>query len=178
MGKRRLQDKDDKDTEDNMPRSAANARERTRMRVLSKSFERLKLMLPWVPADTKLSKLDTLRLVLSISVYCDPLSNICTCEILQYLVTLYCNVQAMTYINHLHGLLTEPGDPDTPEPAVSCPAHKRAWPYTAHPGHAPAPGSRRLSKHEDNNNTAATPATGDTFLLHHKHADTEVYIST
>ena len=91
MGKRRLQDKDDKDTEDNMPRSAANARERTRMRVLSKSFERLKLMLPWVPADTKLSKLDTLRLVLSISVYCvnkglrpgsqrlrimDPLSNI------------------------------------------------------------------------------------------------------
>ena len=70
MGKRRLQDKDDKDTEDNMPRSAANARERTRMRVLSKSFERLKLMLPWVPADTKLSKLDTLRLVLSISVYC------------------------------------------------------------------------------------------------------------
>ena len=64
MGKRRLQDKDDKDTEDNMPRSAANARERTRMRVLSKSFERLKLMLPWVPADTKLSKLDTLRLVL------------------------------------------------------------------------------------------------------------------
>ena len=88
----------------------------------------------------------------------------------------------MTYINHLHGLLTEPGDPDTPEPAVSCPAHKRAWPYTAHPGHAPAPapapGSRRLSKHEDNNNTAATPATGDTFLLHHKHADTEVYIST
>ena len=78
----------------------------------------------------------------------------------------------MTYINHLHGLLTEPGDPDTPEPAVSCPAHKRAWPYTAHPGHAPAPGSRRLS------NTAATPATGDTFLLHHKHADTEVYIST
>ena len=87
----------------------------------------------------------------------------------------------MTYINHLHGLLTEPGDPDTPEPAVSCPAHKRAWPYTAQPGHAhapaPAPG-RRLSKHEDNNNTAATPATGDTFLLHHKHADTEVYIST
>ena len=86
------------------------------------------------------------------------------------------NVQAMTYINHLHGLLTEPGDPDTPEPAVSCPAHKRAWPYTAHPGHAPAPapGSRRLSKYEDNNNTAATPATGDTFVLHHKHADTEV----
>ena len=40
-------------------------RERTRMRVLSKSFERLKLMLPWVPADTKLSKLDTLRLAMT-----------------------------------------------------------------------------------------------------------------
>ena len=35
------------------------------MRVLSKSFERLKLMLPWVPADTKLSKLDTLRLAMT-----------------------------------------------------------------------------------------------------------------
>ena len=48
-----------------LPRSAANARERTRMRVLSKSFERLKLTLPWVPADTKLSKLDTLRLAMT-----------------------------------------------------------------------------------------------------------------
>ena len=79
MGKRRLQDKDDKDTEDNMPRSAANARERTRMRVLSKSFERLKLMLPWVPADTKLSKLDTLRLVLLLLLliqYCEYLFQI------------------------------------------------------------------------------------------------------
>ena len=83
MGKRRLQDKDDKDTEDNMPRSAANARERTRMRVLSKSFERLKLMLPWVPADTKLSKLDTLRLVvlllLSISIVIISISNSYVC---------------------------------------------------------------------------------------------------
>ena len=35
------------------------------MRVLSKSFERLKLTLPWVPADTKLSKLDTLRLAMT-----------------------------------------------------------------------------------------------------------------
>lgn len=43
-------------------RSAANARERSRMRVLSKAFSRLKTTLPWVPADTKLSKLDTLRL--------------------------------------------------------------------------------------------------------------------
>ncbi len=43
-------------------RNAANARERARMRVLSKAFSRLKTTLPWVPADTKLSKLDTLRL--------------------------------------------------------------------------------------------------------------------
>ncbi|XP_029955754.1 musculin [Salarias fasciatus] len=46
-------------------RSAANARERARMRVLSKAFSRLKTSLPWVPADTKLSKLDTLRLASS-----------------------------------------------------------------------------------------------------------------
>ncbi|XP_017879486.1 transcription factor 21 [Ceratina calcarata] len=44
------------------PRNAANARERARMRVLSRAFSRLKTTLPWVPADTKLSKLDTLRL--------------------------------------------------------------------------------------------------------------------
>lgn len=43
-------------------RNAANARERARMRVLSSAFCRLKTRLPWVPADTKLSKLDTLRL--------------------------------------------------------------------------------------------------------------------
>ena len=43
-------------------RNAANARERARMRVLSKAFSRLKTSLPWVPPDTKLSKLDTLRL--------------------------------------------------------------------------------------------------------------------
>ncbi|CAG0886517.1 unnamed protein product [Darwinula stevensoni] len=46
-------------------RNAANARERARMRVLSKAFSRLKTTLPWVPADTKLSKLDTLRLATS-----------------------------------------------------------------------------------------------------------------
>ncbi|XP_056439819.1 transcription factor 21 [Gadus chalcogrammus] len=46
-------------------RNAANARERARMRVLSKGFSRLKTTLPWVPADTKLSKLDTLRLASS-----------------------------------------------------------------------------------------------------------------
>lgn len=46
-------------------RNAANARERARMRVLSKAFTRLKTSLPWVPADTKLSKLDTLRLASS-----------------------------------------------------------------------------------------------------------------
>ncbi|XP_033932121.1 transcription factor 21 [Pseudochaenichthys georgianus] len=47
------------------PRNAANARERARMRVLSKAFSRLKTTLPWVPSDTKLSKLDTLRLASS-----------------------------------------------------------------------------------------------------------------
>ncbi|CAG5120547.1 unnamed protein product, partial [Candidula unifasciata] len=46
-------------------RNAANARERSRMRVLSKAFTRLKTTLPWVPPDTKLSKLDTLRLASS-----------------------------------------------------------------------------------------------------------------
>ena len=35
------------------------------MRVLSKAFGQLKLRLPWVPPDTKLSKLDTLRLAMS-----------------------------------------------------------------------------------------------------------------
>jgi len=45
-----------------LQRNAANERERARMRVLSKAFARLKTSLPWVPADTKLSKLDTLRL--------------------------------------------------------------------------------------------------------------------
>ena len=56
-------------------RNAANARERARMRVLSKAFSRLKTSLPWVPPDTKLSKLDTLRLasissLLSSLIYC------------------------------------------------------------------------------------------------------------
>ncbi|XP_077365831.1 transcription factor 21-like [Festucalex cinctus] len=46
-------------------RNAANARERARMRVLSKAFSKLKTTLPWVPPDTKLSKLDTLRLASS-----------------------------------------------------------------------------------------------------------------
>ncbi|XP_041359764.1 transcription factor 21-like [Gigantopelta aegis] len=46
-------------------RNAANARERARMRVLSKAFCKLKTTLPWVPPDTKLSKLDTLRLASS-----------------------------------------------------------------------------------------------------------------
>lgn len=43
-------------------RNAANARERSRMRVLSTAFAKLKSVLPWVPRDTKLSKLDTLKL--------------------------------------------------------------------------------------------------------------------
>ena len=48
-----------------MQRHAANERERCRMRVLSKAFSKLKTTLPWVPSDTKLSKLDTLRLASS-----------------------------------------------------------------------------------------------------------------
>lgn len=48
-----------------LQRLAANDRERTRMRVLSKAFVRLKTSLPWVPSDTKLSKLDTLKLAAS-----------------------------------------------------------------------------------------------------------------
>ncbi|KAJ1529521.1 hypothetical protein ONE63_006294 [Megalurothrips usitatus] len=52
-----------------LQRNAANARERARMRVLSKAFCRLKTTLPWVPADTKLSKLDTLRLATSYIAY-------------------------------------------------------------------------------------------------------------
>ena len=40
----------------------ANDRERDRMRVQSAAFRRLKNTLPWVPPDTKLSKLDTLRM--------------------------------------------------------------------------------------------------------------------
>ena len=35
------------------------------MQVLSKAFVKLKTTLPWVPPDTKLSKLDTLRLATS-----------------------------------------------------------------------------------------------------------------
>lgn len=48
-----------------LQRYAANERERSRMRVLSKAFSKLKTTLPWVPSDTKLSKLDTLRLASS-----------------------------------------------------------------------------------------------------------------
>ncbi|CAH0545991.1 unnamed protein product [Brassicogethes aeneus] len=53
------------DVQHHPQRNAANARERARMRVLSRAFCRLKTTLPWVPADTKLSKLDTLRLATS-----------------------------------------------------------------------------------------------------------------
>lgn len=66
--KRRSPDMEDSDEDDDSrhpQRNAANARERARMRVLSKAFCRLKTTLPWVPADTKLSKLDTLRLATS-----------------------------------------------------------------------------------------------------------------
>lgn len=52
---------DDK-TDSPVQRNTANARERARMRVLSSAFYKLKTIIPWVPHDTKLSKLDTLRL--------------------------------------------------------------------------------------------------------------------
>ena len=63
MGRRRKEQASgsDDDTDSKM-RYGANARERDRMRVLSKAFGKLKTTLPWVPPDTKLSKLDTLRL--------------------------------------------------------------------------------------------------------------------
>ena len=61
MPRRKKEDELPPDQRPGPPRGAANARERTRMRVLSKAFGRLKLTLPWVPPDTKLSKLDTLR---------------------------------------------------------------------------------------------------------------------
>ena len=61
MPRRKKEDELPPDQRTGPPRGAANARERTRMRVLSKAFGRLKLTLPWVPPDTKLSKLDTLR---------------------------------------------------------------------------------------------------------------------
>ena len=65
MPRRKKEDELPPDQRPGPPRGAANARERTRMRVLSKAFGRLKLTLPWVPPDTKLSKLDTLRLATS-----------------------------------------------------------------------------------------------------------------
>ena len=65
MPRRKKEDEIALSESERIPRGAANARERTRMRVLSKAFGRLKLTLPWVPPDTKLSKLDTLRLATS-----------------------------------------------------------------------------------------------------------------
>ena len=65
MPRRKKEEEELLSDKDRVPRGAANARERTRMRVLSKAFGRLKLTLPWVPPDTKLSKLDTLRLATS-----------------------------------------------------------------------------------------------------------------
>ena len=60
MGRKR---KNQTDTgSETRPRNSANERERERMRVLSRAFTKLKTRLPWVPPDTKLSKLDTLRL--------------------------------------------------------------------------------------------------------------------
>uniref|UniRef100_A0A0A9W7R0 Transcription factor 21 n=1 Tax=Lygus hesperus TaxID=30085 RepID=A0A0A9W7R0_LYGHE len=65
MPRRRSVEEEEEDEEERPQRNAANARERARMRVLSRAFCRLKTTLPWVPPDTKLSKLDTLRLATS-----------------------------------------------------------------------------------------------------------------
>ena len=74
-------------------------RERERVRGLSRAFSRLKTALPWVPADTKLSKLDTLKLA---SWY------------ISYLVTLLGKDQEQRYNNyigdatsHLESLVSE-----------------------------------------------------------------------
>lgn len=58
-----------------LQRNAANARERSRMRVLSTAFMELKSVLPWVPRDTKLSKLDTLKLASGYIAYLDHILN-------------------------------------------------------------------------------------------------------
>ena len=98
-----------------------------------------------VPADTKLSKLDTLRL-------------------------------AMTYINHLHGMVVEadsdPGAASETRERESRGgerrAHKRSWPFT-HPGQAPLSGSR--PKYEDNNNGLVQgQMTADTETFYKVHA--------
>ncbi|CAH1398561.1 unnamed protein product [Nezara viridula] len=65
LKRRRRSLETDSEEEERPARNAANARERARMRVLSRAFSRLKTTLPWVPPDTKLSKLDTLRLATS-----------------------------------------------------------------------------------------------------------------
>ncbi|XP_076462101.1 transcription factor 21-like, partial [Babylonia areolata] len=69
-------DDDDSKLQKPLQRSAANARERSRMRVLSKAFSKLKTTLPWVPPDTKLSKLDTLRLASSYIAHLRQILNV------------------------------------------------------------------------------------------------------
>ena len=127
MGKRKVVPaKDSSDNDDNMPRSAANARERTRMRVLSKSFERLKLMLPWVPADTKLSKLDTLRLAMT---YINHLHN----------MVVESDAENMTETVPCHS-----------SERLTSVNNKRSWPYSHHQS---LQSSRiPVTKYEDNNN--------------------------
>lgn len=41
-------------------RTSANERERTRMKQLNKAYTDLKNMLPWIPTDSKLTKLEIL----------------------------------------------------------------------------------------------------------------------
>ena len=146
MGKRKVvAAKDSSDNDDNLPRSAANARERTRMRVLSKSFERLKLMLPWVPADTKLSKLDTLRLAMT------------------YINHLHSVLVESDTENVAVGVTEDR------ERMVKI-SNKRSWPYS-HPSSLSSSRSQPPgSKYEDNNNAVILDTnSGESFISHQHH---------
>ena len=146
MGKRKvIATKDSSDNDDNLPRSAANARERTRMRVLSKSFERLKLTLPWVPADTKLSKLDTLRLAMT------------------YINHLHSVLVESDTENVAVGV-TEDRD------RMVKISNKRSWPYS-HPSSLSSSRSQTSgAKYEDNNNALILDSNnGESFISHSHH---------
>lgn len=91
-------DDDDCGREKPLQRNAANARERARMRILSKAFSRLKTTLPWVPPDTKLSKLDTLRLATS---YIAHLRTILTDEANPSAIVHPLNLVSFTTLNQV-----------------------------------------------------------------------------
>lgn len=100
-------------------RNAANARERARMRVLSKAFSRLKTTLPWVPPDTKLSKLDTLRLASS---YIAHLRQILAND-------KYENgyIHPVNLVSSPSSPLPGPGDPGDPLTPWAPPAYHHVW---------------------------------------------------